>query len=108
MFTLTPFHLLLIMVLALFVIGVLTFIAGVFILVFRASSKDLQTLATQTTRLAQKGLAEEIAGLVGNATNLLDTLNQLMRTTRGIGIFLAILGLLLMSVACWFAFQSIK
>lgn len=97
-----------IMILSFFIIGVLTFIAGIIILVFRASSRDLQTLAAQTTRMAQKGLAEDIAGLVGNATSLLDALNQLMRTTRGIGVFMAILGMLIMAGACWFIFQIIK
>lgn len=108
MSTFTPFLMLQIMVMAFFVIGVITFVAGVIILVFRASNRDIQTLAAQTTRMAQKGLAEDIAGLVGNATNLLDALNQLMRTTRGIGIFMAILGVLIMAGACWFVFQIIK
>jgi hypothetical protein len=75
------------------------------ILAFRASSSDVKTIANQTVRLAQKGIAEEVAGLVGNATNLVDAINQLVRTTRWIGIFLTTLGLLMMGAACWVAVQ---
>jgi hypothetical protein len=89
----------------LFLLGLLTFIAGVLILVFRTSSSEVKALATQTARLAQKGLAEEVAGLVGNATTLVDAMDQLVRTTRGIGIFLTVLGLLMMGIACWLAIQ---
>ena len=58
---------------------------------FRTSSSEVKALATQTARLAQKGIAEEVAGLVGNASTLVDAMDQLVRTTRGIGIFLTVL-----------------
>lgn len=102
---LTPYNLIVLIVAMLFLLGVLTFIAGILILVFRASSNDVKVIANQTARLAQKGLAEEVAGLVGNATNLVDAINQLVRTTRGVGIFLTTLGLLMMGAACWVAVQ---
>jgi hypothetical protein len=89
----------------LFLLGMITFIVGVLILAFRASSSDVKALAAQTARLAQKGLAEEVAGLVGNATSLVDAMDQLVRTTRGVGIFLAAIGMLMMGVACWLAIQ---
>lgn len=102
---LTPFNLAVLIIGLLFFLGMLTFAAGVLILAFRASSSDLKTLASQTARLAQKGLAEDVAGLVGNASNLVDAMNQLVRTTRGVGIFLTIMGMLMMGLACWLAIQ---
>lgn len=102
---LTPFNLAILVVGLLFLLGMLTFIAGVLILAFRASSSDIKTLAMQTARLAQKGLAEDVAGLVGNATDLVDAMSQLVRTTRGVGIFLTIMGMLMMGLACWLAIQ---
>jgi hypothetical protein len=102
---LTPLMLVMSFVGLLFLLGFLTFIAGILILVFRTSSSEVKALATQTARLAQKGLAEEVAGLVGNATTLVDAMDQLVRTTRGIGIFLTVLGLLMMGIACWLAIQ---
>ncbi len=102
---LTPLMLLMSFVGLFFLLGLLTFIAGILILVFRTSSSEVKALATQTARLAQKGIAEEVAGLVGNASTLVDAMNQLVRTTRGIGIFLTLLGLLMMGFACWLAIQ---
>jgi hypothetical protein len=89
----------------LFVIGVFTFWIGVIILVSRTTGRDVRTIASQTTRLAQKGLAEEIAGLVGNASTLLNALNDMVRTAAGIGIFLTIIGLLLMGSSIWLVVQ---
>lgn len=105
---LNPFDLAILIIGLLFLIGMVTFVAGVFILAFRTSSTDVKTLAAQTARLAQKGLAEEVAGLVGNATSLVDAMNQLVRTTRGVGIFLMIMGVLMMGVACWLAIMIYK
>ena len=99
------FELLLIMAFSLFVLGMLTTITGILILTTRVTSKDLRTIANQTSRLAQKGLAEEVAGLVGNASSLLDAMNQLVRTTAGVGVFLTLLGLCLMSAAGWIALK---
>ncbi len=102
---LTPYTLLLIMTLILFLLGLATFITGVLILALRAPGREIQTLATQTTRLAQKGLAQEVSGLVGNASSLLSVINQLVLTTSGVGAFITLLGLLIMGAACWLAFK---
>lgn len=102
---LTPNTILMIMAGTLFTLGVITFIAGVVILVTRAASGDLKTLAAQTTRLAQKGIAEEMAGLVGNASSLVDAMNQLVRTTAGIALLMILMGLLLMGAASYLALQ---
>jgi len=105
MFEITPLTLLLYTALSLFLLGIGTFIAGIVVLLYRVSGRHMRTLATQTTTLAQKGVTEEIAGLVGNASNLLDSVNQLLRTTAGIGVFLCILGILMIGGACWLAVQ---
>jgi hypothetical protein len=89
----------------LLLLGIGTFIAGIVVLVYRVAGRHLRTLATQTTRLAQKGITEEVAGLVGNAASLLDSVNQLLRTTAGVGVFLSFLGLLMIAAACWLAIQ---
>jgi len=99
------FELLIVMVIICFFLGMGSSITGIVILTTRAAGRDIHTLATQTTRLAQKGLAEEVAGLVGNATSLLDAMNQLIRTAAGVGFFLTVFGLLLMVAAAWLALQ---
>ena len=99
-------QLLLIMCAVLFAMGLLTTLTGILLLIFRAPSKDLRTLAAQTAKLAQKGLAEEVAGLVGNASSLMDAINQLVRTTAGVGVFLTVFGLIMMIAASILALQT--
>ena len=89
--------------LVLFVFGGISLTAGIFILVVRSTGKEIRTLANQTTQLAKKGVAEDVAGLVGNASSLLSATNELIRTTAGIGVFLSVMGFLLMVVAAWLA-----
>lgn len=94
---------------ALFLLGLITTITGITILVTRTAGREVRTIAAQTTHLAKKGLAENMAGLVGNASALLDALNQLVRTTRGIGVFLTLIGIILMGSSfgftAWVAYQ---
>ncbi|HLA99475.1 MAG TPA: hypothetical protein VJL34_13565 [Anaerolineales bacterium] len=105
MLTSLTFEIILIMAIILFSLGLISTIAGILILTLRAAGKDVRTLATQTTRLAQKGLAEQVAGLVGNASALLEAVNKLVRTTAGVGVFLTVLGLLLMISASLLVLQ---
>ncbi len=80
-------------------LGILLLIIGVVILISRVLGGEVKQIAEQTARLAQKGIAEEIAGLVGNASTLVESLNQLVRTAAGVGVFLIVIGLLLMAAA---------
>ena len=61
--------------------------------------KELQTIADQTSKLAQKGITDDVAGLVGNARTLIEALNQMVKTTAGVGIFLVIIGFVLLAAA---------
>ena len=95
------FDLKLLMVIGLFLLGAITLLIGILLLVTRSAGKEVRALTTQTAKLAKKGIAEDVAGLVGNASNLLSATNDLVRTSAGIGVFLAILGFLLMTAATW-------
>ena len=84
---------------SLMILGVASALCGLFLLMNQATGKDVNTIANQTARLAQKGLAEEVSGLVGNARALIEALNQLSRTKAGIGIFLFLFGFVMLLVA---------
>lgn len=98
-------QLMLLMAITFFILGLLGVIIGIIILVTRTASQEVRTIATQTTRLAQKGLSDDIVGLVGNTSALLEALNALVRTTAGIGVFITIVGLLMMVASGWIAYQ---
>ena len=99
------FDITLLMVVGLFILGVITLLIGILLLVTRSAGKEVRTLAAQTAQLAKKGIAEDVAGLVGNASTLLSATNDLVRTSAGIGVFLAVLGFLLMAGATWLVLQ---
>jgi hypothetical protein len=105
MTTITLLEIQLAMAGALFLIGALAILIGLIVLVSRASGREVRTLAAQTAHLAQKGLAEEVAGLVGNASSLLSATNELVRTTAGVGVFLSLLGFALMAAGAWLVMQ---
>jgi hypothetical protein len=105
MFPLSAQELIMTMAASLFLMGTICIVSGVFILITRAFSKDMKLIAQQTSSLAQKGIVEDVTGLVGNASSLLNTLNDLVRTTMGIGIFLILSGFLLVSAAYYLAIR---
>jgi hypothetical protein len=82
-----------------FSLGVLTFVIGVIILASKAMSRDLRAISAQTTELAQKGIAEDISGLVGNASALMSALEQLVKTATGIGVFMVLLGMIMIAAS---------
>lgn len=84
---------------SMFLLGLVTFAIGVFILVNRATGKDMKLITSQTSQLVGKGIAEDIAGLLGNASTLLQTMADMVRTAAGVGVFLTITGALLMGLS---------
>ncbi len=93
------------MAICLFVLGLITFGIGIFILVFSTLGRDMRTLATTSAKLAQKGIAEEVAGLVGNISSLLSAMNTMVHTATGIGLFMVIIGLGMMVASYFLMFQ---
>jgi hypothetical protein len=79
--------------------GVITFGIGVYIIVAKVVAGDVRSLATQTAKLAQKGITDDVSGLVGNASSLIDSLNGLTKTSAGLGMFLIFIGLALFGAA---------
>jgi hypothetical protein len=92
MATMTINDVILTMTICIFVIGIVAIGAGVFILISRVFNEDIRTITSQSVQLAQKGIAEDVAGLVGNSASLINSLTQLIKTSTGIGLFLVLIG----------------
>jgi hypothetical protein len=88
---------------ALFVMGLISLSMGIYLLTSKSGGKDIRTIAAQATKLAAKGTAEEVAGLVGNASSLVDALNGLARTATGVGVFLVLISFGLFAGAYYLA-----
>jgi hypothetical protein len=84
-----------------FLLGCLCLVLGTFVLIHRGYSKEIRALATHTARLGQKGLAEELGSLVSSTSQLVSAINSLIRTASGIGVFLIMLGLVMIAGAYW-------
>lgn len=106
MFNITLQNTLTVIVATLAVFGAIALASGIYILIRKVMGDELRIIANQTSRLAQKGISEEISGLVGNASALLEALNSLVKTTTGVGVFLTLIGFILLVVAYYLGIQS--
>jgi hypothetical protein len=105
MFNLSVPDFLLTMATAVMILGLVSICIGIYVLVSKTVGNDVKAIATQTAKMAQKGIAEDVSGLVGNASTLLSALDGLIRTSAGIGVFLIFIGILLMAGSYWLVLQ---
>lgn len=105
MFSMTINDFLLTMATVIMICGVSILGVGVFTMIGKIMGKEMRTIADQTAKLAQKGLSEDVAGLVGNARTLIQVLNEMIKTTAGIGMFLIVLGIGLIAAAYFLVMQ---
>ena len=80
----------------LFLIGLITFAIGVSILIIRSIGRDTRAISKSIVQMAQKGIADDLSGLVDNASSLMAATTNLIQTTKGIGVFLIISGSIFM------------
>ncbi len=80
----------------LFLIGLITFAIGVSILIIRTIGRDTRAISKSIVQMTQKGIADDLSGLVDNASSLMAATTNLIQTTKGIGVFLIISGSLFM------------
>ena len=76
----------------LFLIGLITFATGVAVLVIRSIGQDTRAISKSIAYITQKGIADDVSGLVSNASTLMAATTNLIQTTKGIGVFLIISG----------------
>jgi hypothetical protein len=90
---------------ALFLLGIAYILVGTIVLINRGYSSQVKALAAQTAQLGQKGMAQEVSGLVSSAAELVSSINQLIKTGTGVGAFLICLGLLMLGAGYWVVTQ---
>lgn len=99
MFGLTMNDLILILSFVILAMGVITFIVGIFTLAFKINSEDFNEISSQTAKLMNKGMSEDISGMIGNASSLLQSINEMARTKAGVGMFLLMVAFILLGCA---------
>lgn len=99
MFPVTPPELTVIFGAVAFALGVMGILLGFYMLLSRSFGKEMKVLATQSAKLGQKALTDNISTLASSTTQLVDAVNSLVRTSTGIGVFFVVVGMVLMASA---------
>jgi hypothetical protein len=79
--------------------GVITFIVGIFTLAFKINSEDFNSISSQTAKMLNKGISEDVSGVMGNASSLLQSINEMAKTKAGVGMFLLLVAFVLLGCA---------
>jgi hypothetical protein len=90
---------------AAFVMGCLSIFLGMLVLLTRGYSSEVKALASHTARLGNKGVTDEATALVSSASELITSLNQLVRTASGVGTFLLLAGMTMIAASYWVVTQ---
>jgi hypothetical protein len=88
-----------------FAFGCISVLLGVFILLRRGFSREMQTIAKHSALMGQKGVAKDVTGLVSSASDLVTSINSLVRTSSGVGIILITLGMVMIAGSYWIISQ---
>ena len=75
------------------IIGFVSLILGLVVLAKKALSKDLQEVSEEAAKLAKKGLLTDVGSSLQSASFLVKEMTELIKTTRGIGLTLIIVGI---------------
>jgi hypothetical protein len=88
-------------ILVLLASGILCLLAGLIVLLTRGFSSEMKTLAATSTELSKQAITHDLTALAESASEILNLINQMMKTAAGAGAFLVMVGVALMSVAYW-------
>lgn len=86
-------------------VGTVSFFSGLIVILTKIMGGSVTKIALETKKIVQKGIAEEVAGLVGNASILLNSINELIKTATGVGVFLIIIGIFFMTGSVYLLIQ---
>ena len=78
------------------VIGFVSIIIGLVVLAKKALSKDLEEVTSEAAKLARKGLLTDVGSSLQSASFLVKEMTELLKTTRGIGLTMVIIGIMLL------------
>ena len=79
------------------VIGFISLIIGLVILTKNSFSKDYDEVTEEVAKLAKKGLLTDVGGSLQSASFLVKEMNELLKTNRGIGLAMIIVGIILLA-----------
>ena len=89
---LTPANVVFLMGTAFFPLGLLSLCTGLLILAVGPYGKEAKSLAAHSVRISQKGLTDNVTLVAQSATELINAVNALIRTSSGNAMVLIVVG----------------
>jgi hypothetical protein len=86
-------------ILAILGAGLLCLVSGILVLLFRGFTKEMRVLAGTSTELSKRAISHDMTALASSVSEILDLINQMMKTAAGVGAFLILVGVAMMAVA---------
>ncbi len=90
---------------AVLILGVVSFIIGLFTLAFKVSNGEFSEISAQSAKIMGKGLTEDVSDMMGNASSLLASITQMTKTKAGVGMFLVIISFVFFIVSYYLVSQ---
>jgi hypothetical protein len=90
------------MAVILFVLGLSSCVAGLWTILSKQYQQALKRISAQSAKVSSKAVTEAgLAPLIQAMSGLVQAINQLIRTSVGVGVFLCLAGVALCAVAFW-------
>ena len=94
------------MTVLLFGLGMASCVAGLWIILSREYQETMRQLSVQSARIGARAIREEaIAPVLDSASRLIESVNSMIRTAVGVGVFLCMRGIGVCAAAFWLVTQ---
>jgi hypothetical protein len=99
MFSLTANDFVLTLAGVIVILGVISFVIGLFTLAFKVNNGDFNDITSSSAKLAEKGLTDDVSQLVDGISQILKSITEMTKTKVGVGIFMVIISFIMFVVA---------
>lgn len=91
-----------IMAAAVFLLGLSSCVAGLWMILSRQYQKVLKSISAQSAKVSSKAVTDAgLAPLIGAMSGLVEAIDKLVRTSIGVGVFLCLAGVVLCLASFW-------
>ncbi|MGD2177191.1 MAG: hypothetical protein PVG71_05150 [Anaerolineae bacterium] len=92
----------LLMSVILFALGLSSCVAGLWTILSKQYQQALKRISAHSAKVSSQAVTEAgLASLIQAMSSLVEAINQLIRTSVGVGVFLCLAGVVLCSLAFW-------
>lgn len=91
-----------VMAVSVFVLGLCSLVAGMWMILSRQYQKVLKSISAQSAKVSSKAVTDVgLAPLIQAMSGLVEAIDKLVRTSIGVGVFLCLAGVVLCLASFW-------